>query len=153
MIGSRLLLSPPWSRVGLWDYGEKKELGNPTGCPADLQPCRRKWPDTVSVSLTLVESATRPKLATLHSVCFEHLHHFLTWMPVSIFSRERTTGWIEISFTTYTHRFFLEPSFKQCYAYYSCSTPDSFSRRYSNTVVNNNTKIASVSRLYIFRGF
>jgi hypothetical protein len=35
-----------------------------TGCPADIQACRRKWPDMVSVSLTLVESATRPKLAT-----------------------------------------------------------------------------------------
>jgi hypothetical protein len=62
MIGSWLFLhlEGPDRRM-VW--GEEG-LGNLTGCPADLHPCRRKWPDMVSVSLTLVESATRPKLAT-----------------------------------------------------------------------------------------
>ncbi|KAJ9481301.1 hypothetical protein VN97_g12184, partial [Penicillium thymicola] len=46
-------------------------------------------------------------------------------------------GWIEISFTTCTRRFFLEPSFKTHYAYYSYSIPDPVPWQYSNTIGKN----------------
>jgi hypothetical protein len=62
------------------------------------------------------------------------------------------TGWIEISLTTYAQRFFLEPSFKTRYAYYSYFTAGFFPWQYSNIFVDNSTKIASVLRLYGFRG-
>jgi len=52
----------------------------------------------------------------------------------------RYTGWIEISFTTCTQRFFLEPSFKARYTYYGYSAPEPLSWQYSSTVVNNSLK-------------
>jgi hypothetical protein len=40
------------------------------------------------------------------------------------------TGWIEISFTTYSQEFFLEPSFEPHYTYYSYSSPEALSWQY-----------------------
>lgn len=51
---------------------------------------------------------------------------------------EARTGWIEISFTTYTKRFSLEPSFETHYTNYSYFAPDPFSWQHSSTAVNNN---------------
>ena len=51
-----------------------------------------------------------------------------------------STAWIEISFTIYSQRFFLEPSFETRYAFYGYSAPEPLSWQYSSTVVNNSLK-------------
>jgi hypothetical protein len=48
------------------------------------------------------------------------------------------TGWIEISFTIFSQRFFLGPSFETHCTYHGYSAPEPFSWQYSSTVVNNN---------------
>ena len=63
------------------------------------------------------------------------------------------TGRIEISFTTYTQRFYLEPSFETYHTYCGYSTPDPVSWRYFDTGVNNNIKIDCVLNLYGFSSF
>lgn len=61
-----------------------------------------------------------------------------------------TTLWIEISFTTFTRRFFLEPSFETYYTYCIYSTPDPVSRGIFFTDVNNRINIDCVLELYGF---
>ena len=51
-----------------------------------------------------------------------------------------STGWIEISFTISSQRFFLEPSFETRYTYYGYSAPEPLSWQYSSTVVNYSLK-------------
>ena len=50
------------------------------------------------------------------------------------------TGWIELSFTVSSQRFFLEPSFETRYSYYDYSAPELPSWQYSSTVVTNSLK-------------
>jgi hypothetical protein len=52
-----------------------------------------------------------------------------TGLLTTVYRRHKSldTGWIEISFTTCTRRFYLKPSFETRYTYYIYSSPEPLS--------------------------